>query len=85
MGNTLQFATGLDEEPLLGFEFVSAAEELKWSFVPTENTCRKTMFLIRGSHGLNLPAEEDFYDVFDTAFSNNYLDLHKATEFYIYN
>ena len=50
LGNILQFVTGLDEEPPLGFElqpsiqFVSAAEELKWSFVPTANTCSKTVF-----------------------------------------
>ena len=81
LGKILQFVTGPDEEPPLRFElqpsiqFVSAAEELKWSFVPTANTCSKTMFLIRGSHSLNLPAEEDLFDVFDTAFANNYFGL----------
>lgn len=67
LGKILQFATGFDEEPPLGFElqpsiqFVSAAEELKWLFIPTANTCSKTMFLIGGSHNLNLPVEEDLF------------------------
>lgn len=56
-------------------QFVSAAEELKWSFIPTANTCSKTMFLIGGSHSLNLPVEEDLFDVFDTAFANNYFGI----------
>ena len=68
LGSILQFATGLDEEPPLGFElqpsiqFVAATnKELKWSFVPKANTCSKTMFLPRGSHCLPLPAEEDLF------------------------
>lgn len=77
----LQNATGLDEEPPLGFElqpsiqFVAATKELKWSFVPEANTCSKTMFLPRGSHCLPLPAEEGLFYVYDAAFSNTYFGL----------
>ena len=52
--------TGLDEEPPLGFElqpsiqFVSAAEELKWSFFSTANTCSKTMCKIFNFNNLLL-------------------------------
>ena len=69
LGSILQFATGLDEEPPLGFElqpsiqFVAASEELKLSFVPKANTFSKTMFLPRCSHCLPLPAEEDLFYV----------------------
>ena len=81
LGSILQFATGLDEEPPLGFElqpsiqFVAATEELKWSFIPKANTCSKTILLPRGSYTLSLPPEEDLFEVYDSAFSNTYFGL----------
>ena len=81
LGSILQFVTGLDEEPPLGFglqpgiQFVAAAQELKWSFIPKANTCSVTMLLPRGSHDLPLPAEADLFEVYDAAFSNNYFGL----------
>ena len=77
LGSILQFVTGLDEEPPLGFgiQYVDAPKELKWSFISKANTCSVTMLLPRGSHDLPLPAEEDLFEVYDAAFSNNYFGL----------
>ena len=81
LGNILQFTTGLDEEPPLGFDlspciqFVPASTSSKWSFIPTANTCSVTMLLPRGSNDLALPDEGDLFAVYDTAFSNTYFGL----------
>ena len=81
LGNILQFTTGLDEEPPLGFDlspciqFVPASTSSKWSFIPTANTCSVTMLLPRGSNDLALPDEGDLFAVYDTAFTNTYFGL----------
>ena len=81
LGNILQFTTGLDEEPPLGFDlppciqFVPASTSSKWSFIPTANTCSTTMLLPRGSNDLALPDEGDLFAVYDTAFTNTYFGL----------
>ena len=81
LGSILQFATGMDEEPPLGFElqpsiqFVAANEGIKWSFIPKANTCSKTMFLPRGSNSHSLPAEKELFEVYDIAFTNTFFGL----------
>ena len=81
LGCILQFATGLDEEPPLGFElqpciqFVAAPQNNKWSFIPTANTCTATLFLPKGSCDLPLPTEKELFEVYDFAFSNSYFGL----------
>ena len=81
LGSILQFATGMDEEPPLGFElqpsiqFVAANEGIKWSFIPQANTCSKTMFLPRGSNSRSLPAEKELFEVYDIAFTNTFFGL----------
>ena len=81
LGSILQFATGVDEEPPLGFElqpsiqFVAANEGIKWSFIPKANTCSKTMFLPRGSNSRSLPAEKKLFEVYDIAFTNTFFGL----------
>ena len=81
LGSILQFATGMDEQPPLGFElqpsiqFVAANEGIKWSFIPKANTCSKTMFLPRGSNSRSLPAEKELFEVYDIAFTNTFFRL----------
>ncbi|CAH3176300.1 unnamed protein product, partial [Porites lobata] len=81
LGSILQFATGMDEEPPLGFElqpsiqFVAANEGIKWSFIPKANTCSKTMFLPRGSNSRSLPTEKELFEVYDIAFTNTFFGL----------
>ena len=82
LGSILQFATGMDEEPPLGFElqpsiqFVAANEGIKWSFIPKANTCSKTMFLpFRGFHSRSLPAEKELFEFYDIAFTNTFFGL----------
>ncbi|XP_067056135.1 uncharacterized protein [Acropora muricata] len=81
LGCILQFATGLDEEPPLGFElqpciqFIAAPQNNKWSFIPTANTCSATLFLRNWSYDLPLPIEKELFEVYDVAFSNSYFGL----------
>ena len=75
LGSILQFATGMDEEPPLGFELQPANEGIKWSFIPKANTCSKTMFLPRGSNSRSLPAEKELFEVYDIAFTNTFFGL----------
>jgi len=81
LGSILQFVTGLDEEPPLGFElapsihFVAAPQNVKWSFIPTANACSGIMVLPRGSYDLPLPAEQELFEVYDFAFANSYFGL----------
>lgn len=81
LGSILEFITGVDEEPPLGFElnpsiqFGLPIEFNKWAFIPKANTCSVTLTLVRGSSGLPLPKEEELFQVYDTAFCNNYFGL----------
>ena len=79
LGHILQFVTGADEEPPVGFQiqpsivFVPANDGLLWSFVLTANTCTHTLNLPRSTSGkTSLPNAKDLFSVYDTAFSNAY-------------
>ena len=72
LGHILQFATGSDEEPLLGFrvapsiEFVEATSHgtsphTECPFLPTANTCANTLCLPRCTNDLLLPSEEQLF------------------------
>ena len=69
LGCILQFATGLDEEPPLGFEFqpctqfIAVPQNNKSSFILTANTCSATLFLPKGSYDLPLPIEKELFEV----------------------
>jgi len=45
------------------------------SFQQLINACSGTMVLPRGSYNLPLPAEEELFEVFDSAFANSYFGL----------
>jgi hypothetical protein len=81
LGHILQFTTGVDEEPFLGFalppciHFNISTSTSKWSFIPTANTCTQTLYLPTGSHRCPLPVEEELFDIYDNAFSNVYFGL----------
>lgn len=74
----LQFVTGADQEPVLGFEvepsilFICASNECKWSFLPCAHTCTNRLELRRGHVSLKLPPEDDLFEMYDSAFSNVY-------------
>ena len=68
------FATGADQEPLLGFRthpkivFVPVTN----SFLPTSNTCINCLYLPCASHDSIVPDEEILFGLYDYAFSNTY-------------
>ena len=74
----LQFATCSREEPPLGFamkpsiHFCEAQSEVKWSFVPSGNTCINRLHLPRPTKDIPLPPEDDLFEVYDHAFMNTY-------------
>lgn len=78
LNHVLQFVTGADEEPLLGFgaspaiEFHEASGDKAWNFVPFANTCANTLHLRRPTSEYDLPSEEDLFEIFDYAFVNAY-------------
>ena len=78
LGNILQFATCLPEEPLLGFSikpsihFQEADSAVKWSFLPTSNTCINKMYIPRPTTDIELPPEDDLFEVYDNAFLNQH-------------
>jgi hypothetical protein len=76
LGHVLQFTTGTDEEPMLGFAlhpslcFFEVEEES--SFLPLSNTCTNTLRLPCGSLERPLPKREQLFSLYDYAFSNTY-------------
>ena len=76
--SVLQFVTGAQEEPVLGFvlkpsiEFVEAESNLKWSFLPTGNTCINKLRLPRPNRDIALSEEKELFEVYDFAFANAY-------------
>jgi hypothetical protein len=80
LDHNLQFATGTDEEPVLGFGaapsiiFVTSNSSNKWSFLPTANTCTNALYLPCGDimSNITLPSEDDLFEIYDMAFCNAY-------------
>ena len=73
----LVFATGLDEEPLLGFEIHPSIQfiEDKKGFFPTAMTCINQLKLPRSSLVKDIPTNEDLLNLYDFVFSNSYFGL----------
>lgn len=79
LNHLLQFVTGTDEEPPLGFclppkiTFPSVDDANRWSFIPSANTCSNTLHLPRCVSGrFPLPQENALFDIYDVAFANAY-------------
>lgn len=71
----LQFATGSDEEPLLGFRLAPSIRfvEVTKSFLPMANTCINAMILPYASHSSKqLPADDVLFGLYDEAFSSTH-------------
>jgi hypothetical protein len=73
----LKFATGAEEEPMLGFSLHPTIQftEVSSSFVPTANTCANTMNLPRPNSDTPLPPDQTLFEFYDLAFSNTYFGL----------
>ena len=77
LGKILQFFTGVDEEPPLGFvnqpclEFVECYQ----SFIPTASTCANVLYLPRPSPQFEKPSHDILFKLYDYAFSNSYFGM----------
>ncbi|CAC5407180.1 unnamed protein product [Mytilus coruscus] len=73
----LEFVTGNDQEPLLGFEIEPSIifTECIESFLPMANTCICRMTLPRGTQFVTLPEDLSLFEIYDLSFSNNYYGL----------
>lgn len=68
----LQFVTGTDEEPVLGFELHPSLNftEVSNSFVPTAHTCSNTLYLPHASIDMPLLETDTSFGLYDYAFVN---------------
>lgn len=80
LSHILQFATGTDEEPPLGFsipptiEFPQSEGSSAWSFLPMANTCSNTLHLPRcvSSQNCQLPDDKELFQMYDYAFCSSF-------------
>ncbi len=78
----LQFVSGTDQEPPLGFYtkpsivFPSSTTSGAWSFILTSNTCANMLHLPCPTREIPLPTEEKLFEVYDMAFCNAYFGKH---------
>ena len=77
--SVLQFVTGADEEPVLGFKIAPSIHfpEVEISFLPTANTCINCLQLPCPQPTLdaNLPEDSKLFEIYDYAFANSYYGL----------
>ena len=69
----LEFGTGADSEPVLGFSLMPSLHffELSTAFIPTANTCTNSINIPRPSILKPLPDEGGLFHLFDHAFMNS--------------
>ena len=79
LGSTLNFVTGTEKEPLLGFKlhpslfFVKTNEK---NFLPSSNTCINHPGLPRATAEYNLPDEKTLFHLYDYTFVNQCFGQH---------
>ena len=73
----LIFVTGIDEEPVLGFEmhpsilFIENTDR----FLPTSMTCINQLKLPCGSMSHTLPSDKELFALYDYSFLNSHFGL----------
>ncbi|KAJ8299975.1 LOW QUALITY PROTEIN: hypothetical protein KUTeg_021494 [Tegillarca granosa] len=77
VGKILQFVTGAEEEPVVGFTMKPTIQfvEKDDSFIPTANTCINCLRLPRPSSTILLPEDPELFRMYDYAFANSYYGL----------
>ena len=69
LGHILQFATGAEEEPILGFT-INPSLEATTTFLPTSNTFTCCLKLPHATNELPLPPSQELHSLYDLAFLN---------------
>ena len=79
LNHILQFVTGTDEEPCMGFnispsiQFITATDSRVWCFLPIANTCSNILHLPRCFSGqASLPNDKELFEIYDCAFSSGF-------------
>lgn len=74
LANILEFGTGTDQEPVLGFSLPPTLNffEVTTTFIPTASTCTNRINLPRPTINIPLPGCEELFNLFDYAFMNTY-------------
>ena len=74
LNSILQFITGAEEEPILGFTIKPSLQfvPVQQSFLPTANTCINALTLPRPTALHQLPTAAQLFSLYDLAFSNSY-------------
>lgn len=78
LNHVLQFVTGSDEEPPLGFavqpaiQFPEVLGDSEFYFTPTANTCANALNLPRPTAEVRKPEDNKLFDFYDLAFLNSY-------------
>ena len=76
LGSILRFATGTEEEPVLGFALQPSIQFMESAnFLPTANTCINRMNLSLPDESNPLPLQEELFNLFDLAFCNTFFGL----------
>lgn len=72
LAQILQFTTGSEEEPVLGFTISPCLKFLEagTSFLPTANTCICSLNLPHATSDIPLPEPQHLFGLYDLAFSN---------------
>jgi len=73
LGTILQFITGIDEEPVVGYSIhpkltFTDAVDGSYGYLPKSSTCTNQLFLPCPSLLLKLPPEEELFLIYDMAF-----------------
>ncbi|XP_077862995.1 uncharacterized protein LOC144345437 [Saccoglossus kowalevskii] len=74
LSDVLQFVTGADEEPVLGFSIAPSIEfvDVTSTFIPTANTCINCLSLPRATLNIPLLSSDKMFQLYDTAFSKKF-------------
>lgn len=77
LNSILQFVTGADEEPILGYQMKPTINFVYTgvSFLPTSNTCINKLILSIPEKMEDLPGDDIMHGMFDYAFCNAYFGL----------
>ena len=74
LGHILQFVTGTDEEPILGFVLspeIIFVECVAHAFTPTANTCINVLNLPFPTNSNDLPDDNFLFNLYDLAFTSS--------------
>ena len=88
MEHILQFTTGVDEEPVLGFSLhpqIVFAEVFGGNFLPRAKTCTNCLAIPRGTLTTPLLQVQELHNLYDYAFASAFFGMIRIcrTEYFV--